>query len=139
MGKHHESKFPHFHTVWYVLPFPSLLQNEIKMGRAVATSTKMFLESPNSWIIALELKRRNMILFDKIMILFLVTIIVGFCKSDKKENKAALEDWTVKNSISSSLNYFFKGVVSKFLRHYGRLKNYSAKITEFYCHSRFYV
>ena len=61
-----------------------------------------------------------MILFDKIVILFLVTVIVGFCKSDKKENKAALEDWTVKNSISSSLNYFFKGVVSKFLRHYGK-------------------
>merc|ERR1719210_744732 len=59
-----------------------------------------------------------MILFDKIVILFLVTVIVGFCKSDKKENKAALEDWTVRNSISSSLNYFFKGVVSKFLRHY---------------------
>ena len=61
-----------------------------------------------------------MILFDKIEILFLVTVIVGFCKSDKKENKVALEDWTVKNSISSSLNYFFKGVVSKFLRHYGK-------------------
>ena len=35
-----------FHTVRYVIPFPSLLQKKIKMGRAVATSRKMFLESP---------------------------------------------------------------------------------------------